>query len=46
MLGMTISRASSTFKDQGLRPMSLWLFLEKKNYVDALVPTFIDGILI
>ena len=39
MLGIIISRARLTF-----RP--LWLFLEKKNVMMALVPRFIDGVLI
>ena len=39
MLGMTISRESSTFRVLGSRSMALWLFLENI----ALDPTFIDG---
>ena len=42
MLGMTISRASSTFRVLGSMSRSLWLLLEKKNII-ALVSTFING---
>ena len=43
MFGMKISRASSTFRMLELRPESLCLFFKKKNFVIAIVPTFVNG---